>query len=184
MLPCGGAGHRQVVSGVSRCAYHHMLGQAIPAGRVASTSLRLQTRSQFDFPGYTLPVARASCPDDPAAPCRSCKPMWQQGRPQPVHPARCPSSRRKGPAEAIRQPGGAGIAFDAASLWRPWRFPLTQIKVPAHLWLGDADNLAPAALGRLIADAIPGCEATICPGEGHAEPLTRHADEIMATMAD
>jgi hypothetical protein len=53
-----------------------------------------------------------------------------------------------------------------------------------HLWHGDADNLAPAALGRLIAGAIPGCEATICPGEGHAEPLTRLADEIMATMAD
>ena len=85
-------------------------------------------------------------------------------------------------AEAIRQ-GGAGIAFDAANLWRPWGFPFTQIKVPTHLWHGDADNQAPVALGRLIADAIPGCEATIYPGEGHAEPLIRHADEIMAAMA-
>jgi pimeloyl-ACP methyl ester carboxylesterase len=85
-------------------------------------------------------------------------------------------------AEAIRQ-GGAGIAFDAANLWRPWRFPLIQIKVPTHLWHGDADNLAPVALGRLMAEAIPSCEATIYPGEGHAEPLIRHADEIMAAMA-
>jgi pimeloyl-ACP methyl ester carboxylesterase len=85
-------------------------------------------------------------------------------------------------AEAIRQ-GGAGIAFDAANLWRPWGFPLTQITVPADLWHGDADNLAPAEHGRLIVGAIPGCEATFYPGEGHAEPLTRHADEIMAAMA-
>lgn len=85
-------------------------------------------------------------------------------------------------AEAIRQ-GGPGIAFDAANLWRSWGFPFSQIKVPAHLWHGDADNLAPAALGRLIADAIPGCQATIYSGEGHAEPLIRHADEIMAAMA-
>ena len=75
------------------------------------------------------------------------------------------------------------IAFDAANLWRPWGFPLTQITVPARLWHGDADNLAPAGLGRLIAGAIPGCEATFYPGEGHAEPLTRHADQIMAAMA-
>jgi pimeloyl-ACP methyl ester carboxylesterase len=85
-------------------------------------------------------------------------------------------------AEAIRQ-GGAGIAFDAGNLWRPWGFPLTQITVPARLWHGDADNAAPVALGRLIADAIPTCEATIYPGEDHAEPLTRHADQIMAAMA-
>jgi pimeloyl-ACP methyl ester carboxylesterase len=85
-------------------------------------------------------------------------------------------------AEAIRQ-GGAGIAFDAGNLWRLWGFPLAQITVPARLWHGDADNLAPVALGRLIADAVPGCEATFYPGEGHGEPLTRHADEIMAAMA-
>ena len=85
-------------------------------------------------------------------------------------------------AEAIRQ-DGAGIAFDAGNLWRPWGFPLAQITVPARLWHGDADNLAPVALGRLIADAVPGCEATFYPGEGHAEPMTRHVDEIMAAMA-
>jgi len=85
-------------------------------------------------------------------------------------------------AEAIRQ-GGAGIAFDAGNLWRSWGFPLTQITVPTRLWHGDADNAAPAALGRLIADATPGCEATFYPGEDHAEPLTRHADQIMAAMA-
>jgi pimeloyl-ACP methyl ester carboxylesterase len=85
-------------------------------------------------------------------------------------------------AEAIRQ-GGAGIAFDAANLWRPWGFSFTQITVPTHLWHGDADNLAPIALGRLMAKAIPGCETTIYPGEGHAEPLIRHADEIPAAMA-
>jgi pimeloyl-ACP methyl ester carboxylesterase len=85
-------------------------------------------------------------------------------------------------AEAIRQ-GGAGIAFDAANLWRPWGFPLTQITVPAHLWHGDADNLPPTKLTRRISDAISNCEATFYPGEGHAEPLTRHTDEIMAAMA-
>src|SRR5438876_9820610 len=39
MPPCGGAGLARVVSGVHPWAYHHMLGQAIPAGR-ASAPLR------------------------------------------------------------------------------------------------------------------------------------------------
>lgn len=84
--------------------------------------------------------------------------------------------------EAIRQ-GGAGIRFDAGNLWRPWGFRLGDVRVPVHIWHGESDNLAPASLVRQMAAGIPRCEATFYPGEGHAEPLTRHADEVLEALA-
>ena len=83
--------------------------------------------------------------------------------------------------EAIRQ-GGAGIAFDAANLWRKWAFRLSDVVVPVHLWHGEADDLAPTALARRMAAAIPHCTSTFYPAEGHAEPLIHHADEIMSAF--
>ena len=83
--------------------------------------------------------------------------------------------------EAIRQ-GGAGVTFDAMNLWRPWGFRLADLRVPVHLWHGEDDELAPTALARRMAAAIPGCVSTFYPGEGHAEPLVRHADEIMSAF--
>ncbi len=83
--------------------------------------------------------------------------------------------------EAIRQ-GGAGIAFDAANLWRPWGFRIADLRMPVAFWHGDADTLAPVRLARSMASEIPGAVATFYPGEGHAEPLVRHADEIVAAF--
>jgi pimeloyl-ACP methyl ester carboxylesterase len=84
--------------------------------------------------------------------------------------------------EAIRQ-GGAGIRFDAANLWRPWGFRLADVRVAVHLWHGESDNLAPVSLAHRMAVEIPNCEATFYPGEGHAEPLTRHAGDVLEAFA-
>ena len=84
--------------------------------------------------------------------------------------------------EAIRQ-GGGGVAGDLRALWQPWGFDLASIRLPVFLWHGEADDLAPARLARLVADGLPRCTAVYYPGEGHVGPLTKHAGEILETLA-
>lgn len=81
--------------------------------------------------------------------------------------------------EAIRA-GGKGIHYDMANLWRPWGFRLDDVRVEVHLWHGEADNLAPIALARHIADKLPRRQAVFLPGAGHTDPLTKHMDEILS----
>jgi len=50
------------------------------------------------------------------------------------------------------------------------------------VWHGDADDLAPVGLARLVAAGVPGSRATFFPGEGHVEPLTLHTDEILTAL--
>ena len=81
--------------------------------------------------------------------------------------------------EAIRG-GGQGVTFDMKNLWRPWGFQFEEIRTPVALWHGEADNLAPARLAHVIAERLPGCRATFYPGEGHTDPITKHAGEIFS----
>ena len=83
--------------------------------------------------------------------------------------------------EAVRQ-AGTGITLDARNLWRPWGFELSDIALPVHLWHGDADDLAPVGLARIVAGGLPNCRATFFAGEGHVEPLTRHTDQFLAAL--
>lgn len=83
--------------------------------------------------------------------------------------------------EAIRT-GGQGVALDMKSLWQPWGFQFEDIHTRVHIWHGEKDNLAPVQLARNIAQRIPHCEPVYFPGESHTDPLTRHADEILAQL--
>ncbi len=78
--------------------------------------------------------------------------------------------------------GGHGITFDMKILWRSWGFQFEDVHTKVYLWHGAADNLAPPALARHIADHLPGCEATFYPNEGHTDPLTKHINEIMVKV--
>lgn len=80
--------------------------------------------------------------------------------------------------------GGAGAALDLANLWRRLDFRLEDIRVPVHVWHGEADNLAPVASGRYLAARIPNCQARFYPGEGHTGPLLNHGGEIMRALVD
>jgi pimeloyl-ACP methyl ester carboxylesterase len=82
--------------------------------------------------------------------------------------------------EAFRQ-GGRGMAWDSVLLARPWGFALGEIAVPAALWHGERDVLAPIAMGRYLARAIPGCRATFLPGEGHLL-LYAHWPEVLTWL--
>jgi pimeloyl-ACP methyl ester carboxylesterase len=71
-----------------------------------------------------------------------------------------------GIAEAFRRgPQGAAQELDLVS--RPWGFDVEEIKVPVHLWHGEADHIVPVQMGRYLAGKIPDCRARFIPGAGH-----------------
>lgn len=84
-------------------------------------------------------------------------------------------------AEAVRE-GSQGIAHDLRMLWQPWGFRFEDVSSKVYLWHGEADNLAPAALAHYIAERIPDCQAVFYPDEGHTDPLSKHAEDIIQTL--
>lgn len=84
-------------------------------------------------------------------------------------------------AEAFRQ-GARGAALDAKLIGRPWGFRLRDIVPEVHLWQGEKDRLVPPSMGRYMAGAIPDCQATFVPDEGHLLVLKR-MDEIIDVLS-
>lgn len=86
-------------------------------------------------------------------------------------------------AEAYRS-GSRGHAWeDKMVIGRPWRFRPQAITAEVHLWHGEADVLAPVAMGRYLAEAIPNCTARFLPGEGHVSLAFTLWREILTTLA-
>lgn len=84
-------------------------------------------------------------------------------------------------AEAMRQ-GVHGIAWDTHLYARPWDFRLEEIRFPVRLLHGEADLNVPVAVARKVAAAIPGCQATYYPGEGHFSTVVNHQDEVFEAL--
>jgi pimeloyl-ACP methyl ester carboxylesterase len=83
--------------------------------------------------------------------------------------------------ESLR-PGTDGYVQDELILTvQPWGFGADQIGVPAYLWHGELDTLAPVGGARYLARAIPGCRARFFADEGHMISL-RHGEEILRTL--
>jgi pimeloyl-ACP methyl ester carboxylesterase len=83
--------------------------------------------------------------------------------------------------EAFRR-GSWGVAQDLRLLTRPWGFDLGSITAPTSIHHGDADTTVPVQHARLYAEAIPGAELRIYPGEGHFSILS-HPQDILAALA-
>jgi pimeloyl-ACP methyl ester carboxylesterase len=66
---------------------------------------------------------------------------------------------------------------------RSWGFRPAEITVPASIWHGERDTLAPVEGARYLARVIPGCRARFFPDEGHMISL-RHGDEILRSLVD
>jgi pimeloyl-ACP methyl ester carboxylesterase len=81
-------------------------------------------------------------------------------------------------AQSMRQ-GVEGIAWDTHICARAWDFRLEDISFPVCLLHGEADRNVPAAVAREVAAAIPGCQATFYPGEGHFSTVVNHLDEVI-----
>jgi pimeloyl-ACP methyl ester carboxylesterase len=58
---------------------------------------------------------------------------------------------------------------------------ITQIAVPTLVIHGEDDVIVPFALGRAVADAIPGAEFVALPDTGHVPTMTR-AETVVAEV--
>jgi pimeloyl-ACP methyl ester carboxylesterase len=61
---------------------------------------------------------------------------------------------------------------------------LEGVRVPVSLWFGEQDRSMPAAHGRWLADAIPGAQLRLLPGEGHFSLLFGRHRETLDWLAD
>jgi pimeloyl-ACP methyl ester carboxylesterase len=83
--------------------------------------------------------------------------------------------------EALRQ-GAEGGVEDMRLLRAPWGFGVQDLRVPVHLWHGEEDEATPLAMGGWLAAMIPGVEAHLLPGEGHASTIIRYAGEALDAL--
>jgi pimeloyl-ACP methyl ester carboxylesterase len=83
--------------------------------------------------------------------------------------------------EGLRH-GTSGATWDFVLGARPWGFRLEEIQAPTSLWHGEVDTSVPVTMGRAIARAVPNCQATFLPGEGHLSLLFKHGDEIFRSF--
>lgn len=67
--------------------------------------------------------------------------------------------------------------LDAFLFGRPWGFSLKEIRVPVHMWYGDADVIVSVTHGEHMATRIPHAVLRIRPEEGHLGGLGA-SDEI------
>ncbi len=92
------------------------------------------------------------------------------------------ASSLAGGVEALRQ-GGYGPAYDASLYWKPWGFRLEEIRMPVHIWHGEADVNAPfAAHGKYLAEHLPQARPVFYPGEGHISLVHKYAEEIIQQL--
>lgn len=68
--------------------------------------------------------------------------------------------------EGLRQ-GVQGAANDFELLLSDWRYLVERIRVPSHVWHGDADTYVPLGMGQLLARDIPGAVFHKVEGGGH-----------------
>ncbi|MBL7262143.1 alpha/beta fold hydrolase [Paractinoplanes lichenicola] len=69
-------------------------------------------------------------------------------------------------ADALR-PGARATVQELALIKRPWTFPLSEVKVPVHLWHGALDRNAPIAFARRLARELPDATLHISDSSGH-----------------
>ena len=83
--------------------------------------------------------------------------------------------------EALRS-GVGGADRDAAVYAQPWGFDLQEITGPVFLWHGGQDANVPLTVGRHVAEAIPGCQATFIEEEGHLSLARRVLEDVLASL--
>lgn len=85
--------------------------------------------------------------------------------------------------ETYRQ-GPRGHIHDALVIARDWGFEIKDITEQVHLWQGTDDTHIPPAMARYLADAIPNCQATYIPDEGHLMMFrSNYWRDILSTLA-
>jgi len=86
------------------------------------------------------------------------------------------SQMREAFVEACRS-GARGASWEAWLFAQPWGFRLMDISKEILLLQGEDDRNVPVSMGRALAAALPHCQATFYPGEGHLS-LFLHLAEL------
>lgn len=76
--------------------------------------------------------------------------------------------------------GTRAAAYEWAHISRQWGFSLQEIKMPVHIWHGEADSMVPVKHAHTLAEAIPDSRARFFPNEGHVAIVT-HFEELLVT---
>ena len=76
--------------------------------------------------------------------------------------------------------GTRAAAYDWALVARPWGLSLKEIKMPVHIWQGEADTFIPVKHAQVLAEAIPNARTRFFPNEGHVMIVT-HFEELLKT---
>lgn len=83
---------------------------------------------------------------------------------------------------AAHAQGFEGAVHEWRLYTRPWGFDLSGTRTPTTLWYGDQDGMAPVAMGRRLAELIPGSCLTVLEGEAHLSLIHHHARAIVADL--
>jgi pimeloyl-ACP methyl ester carboxylesterase len=84
--------------------------------------------------------------------------------------------------ESYRQGIQANVE-EALILGKRWPFHVDEIRFDKmFLWHGEQDRIMPVAPARLLAQALPLCQATFFPDTGHLSTVVAHADEIIGAL--
>jgi pimeloyl-ACP methyl ester carboxylesterase len=83
--------------------------------------------------------------------------------------------------DALR-PGTRATVQELAITKRPWPFPLSEVKIPVHLWHGELDRNAPIAFARRLAAELPNATLHVSDSSGHDVGVDR-SGEIVSVLA-
>ena len=83
--------------------------------------------------------------------------------------------------EALRR-GPRGAQHDTRLMVSAWDFEPQAIQMPVLWWHGEADQNAPIAMARHMAEAIPHCQATFYSNEGHLSLFKKYTRQILFAL--
>ena len=75
---------------------------------------------------------------------------------------------------------GRGLAYDV-TIPATWPIPLSEIRMPVHLWQGELDISVPPSSSRYLARQIPDCRSTFIPDAGHLW-MFEHMGDMLDTL--
>ena len=78
--------------------------------------------------------------------------------------------------------GAAACARELRLYSRHWGFELRDVSARVYLWHGEHDRIVPCAVGRYVAQSIPGCHARFYPDDGHYSLPVERMEEILAEL--
>ena len=76
------------------------------------------------------------------------------------------------------------LFLDVGLFGRPWGFEVRNVRVPVHLFYGDADNIVPVEHGRHLAQLLPDARLDVRPQEGHLGGLGATREIFGALLGD